>query len=236
MSKTLVLIPGLLSDRRVWQPVADVAGFDHVHHADATKDVSIEAMATRILRETKGPLAVVGHSMGGRVAMEVAHQAPERTRALVLANTGHHPLKEGETEKRQAKIDEGYKDFPAMVSGWLPPMVAASRHGDTDLIADLTEMALAIGPEVHEQQIKALVGRPDASTYISDFSCPILLLAGTEDLWSPASQHREIQKLAQNADLRVVENAGHFLPVEQPETTAEHIAEWLKSKEDAFHE
>ena len=42
-------------------------------------------------------------TMGGRVAMEVARQAPTRVTRLVLANTGHHPLKAGEKEKRQAK-------------------------------------------------------------------------------------------------------------------------------------
>ena len=174
--------------------------------------------------------------MGARIAMEVAHQAPNRVRALVLANTGHHPLKDGETEKRQAKIDAGHADFPAMVKDWLPPMMAASRHDDTALIANLTEMALSVGPDAHERQIRALVGRPDAGAYVAGIACPILLLTGTEDVWSPEAQHREIQNMAQQADLHVVQNAGHFLPVEQPDVVAKIISDWLKSKEDTFRE
>ena len=236
MTASLVLVPGLLSDARVWQPVAEAAGFDRVFHADATTDTSIEDMAARITRETSGPLVVVGHSMGARIAMEVAHQAPNRVRALVLANTGHHPLKDGETEKRQAKIDAGHADFPAMVKDWLPPMMAASRHDDTALIANLTEMALSVGPDAHERQIRALVSRPDAGAYVAGIACPILLLTGTEDVWSPEAQHREIQNMAQQADLHVVQNAGHFLPVEQPDVVAKIISDWLKSKEDTFRE
>ncbi len=184
-------------------------------------------MASRILEETDGPCIVVGHSMGGRVAMELARQAPKRVDRLVLANTGHHPLRTGEIEKRQAKIDQGHAVFPGMIKNWLPPMIAASRHGDADLIANLTEMALSIGPEVHERQIKALVARPDAGAYLPEIPSPTLLITGTEDVWSPEAQHREMLELAQDAELHVVENAGHFLPVEQPGATTSLIVGWL---------
>ena len=42
--------------------------------------------------------------MGARVAIEMAYQAPERVAGLVLANTGHAPLQQGERERRQRKI------------------------------------------------------------------------------------------------------------------------------------
>ena len=233
---TLVLIPGLLSDARVWQPLAGAGLAETTFAADVTQDPTIDAMAARILTETEGPLWVVGHSMGGRVAMEVARQAPERVKRLVLANTGHHPLAPGEPAKRQAKIDQGHSDFEGMIKSWLPPMMAASRHDDSALIADLTEMSLTIGPDIHERQIKALVARPDAGLYLPDIACPILLLTGTEDVWSPEAQHREIQAMAQQAELHVVENAGHFLPVEQPEMMVKLISDWLGAKKEMINE
>ena len=225
---TVVLVPGLLSDGRVWKSVEDALPAGQCYLGDVKQDSTIESMAAKFLSEVEGPMVVVGHSMGGRVAMEVAHQTPDRVSGLVLANTGHHPLKPGEPEKRQAKIDHGYRDFAGMVKEWLPPMVAASRHNDRPLMESLSEMALAIGPEVHERQIKALVARPNAGDYISDITCPILLLAGTEDVWSPAAQHREIQDMAGDASLQVVENAGHFLPLEQPDVVADLVVDWLQ--------
>lgn len=229
MSMTLVLIPGLVSDERVWRPL-ESAGLDaRIHRADVTSDDRIEAMADRVLTACTGKLVVVGHSMGGRVAMEVARQAPRRVAKLVLANTGHHPLKHGEKEKRLARIEQGHADFPAMIRDWLPPMVAASRHDDRNLISNLTDMALAAGPVVHERQITALINRPDASLYLPALTCPILLLTGTEDLWSPIAQHREMKAMARNATLRIVEGGGHFLPVEQPEATTRLITDWLHS-------
>lgn len=224
---TTVFIPGLLSDSRVWQQVADSVP-PPVFMADVTRDDTIEGMAARILGEVSGPLIVVGHSMGGRVAMEMAHQAPDRVKGMVLADTGHHPLKAGEIEKRQAKIEQGHSNFAAMVAGWLPPMVAASRHDDKELMADLTDMALSIGPEIHERQIRALISRPDAATYLPQTTCPILLITGSEDAWSPEQQHREMLEMAPNATLEVVDGAGHFLPVEQPSIMTRCVVDWLK--------
>ena len=114
-----------------------------------------------------------------------------------------------------------------MIADWLPAMIAASRHDDSDLVTNLTEMALSVGPEVHERQIKALVARPDASEYLADLTCPILLIAGSEDLWSPVDQHLEMLRLARHAKVEVVDGAGHFLPVEQPDEMTRLIVEWL---------
>ena len=235
MPLTLVLIPGLLSDERVWQPLEDALPDYRVYRADVAKDDTIEAMASRVLNEVTGDCIVVGHSMGGRVAMEVARQASGRVARLVLANTGHHPLKPGETEKRHAKIAQGHADFSAMVEDWLPPMIAASRHHDVELISNLTEMALSIGPDVHERQIRALIARPDAAAYLPELKCPILLMTGNEDVWSPEGQHREMLGMAQSASLRVVEDAGHFLPIEKPAVVTKMIADWI-TEEAAFDE
>ena len=227
LSSTLVLIPGLLSDERVWQPLERALPHLRIHQADVTKDDTISAMASRILQNVEGDCIVVGHSMGGRVAMEMAWQAPSRVAKLVLANTGHHPLKDGERDKRLAKIDDGHRDFSAMIAEWLPPMVAASRHNDTALIRNLTDMAMSVGSDIHERQIKALIARPDASRYLPELTCPILLIAGDEDMWSPVDQHRQIQHMAQHATLKVIEGAGHFLPIECPNETTRLICDWL---------
>lgn len=225
---TLTLIPGLVSDARVWACLrkAAPAGLA-IHDADITRDASIPAMAARLLAEVEGPLIAVGHSLGGRVAMEVARQAPTRVQALVLANTGHNARAEGEEPKRQAKIDLAHRDMVALAADWLPGMLDPARTGDSALMADLTDMVLAAGPDVHERQIRALLGRPDAATYLGQITCPVLLMTGAQDLWSPVAQHREIADLTPHSDLHVIENAGHFMPVERPDETAALVLGWL---------
>ncbi|CDZ31798.1 Putative hydrolase [Neorhizobium galegae bv. officinalis] len=225
---TLVLIPGLVSDAIVWAPLAEAAsGVMPVHHADLSDGASITGMARTLLDETDGDIVAVGHSMGGRVALEMARMAPDRVRGLVLANTGHHPKREGEEIKRQQMIDLGNRSIEELAQQWLPPMLDPARVGDKDLIGRLHAMVLRAGSQVHERQIRALIGRPDASAYIADLRCPILLVAARQDGWSPIAQHQEIADAAPDAELVIIENAGHFAPVERPVETTAAITEWL---------
>jgi pimeloyl-ACP methyl ester carboxylesterase len=223
---TLVLLPGLVSDAAVWQALADAATLPS-HHADLTRDSSIAAMAQRMLAETDGPLIAAGHSMGGRVAMEMARQAPERVVGLVLANTGHHGKRDGEEVKRQAMIDLGNQDIERLAEVWLPPMLDPARVGDAALMGQLRAMVRRVGAAVHARQIGALLGRPDAMAYIPSLACPVLLVAAQQDGWSPIAQHREIAAAAQDAELVIIDNAGHFAPLERPAEVTAAIVEWL---------
>lgn len=228
---TLVLIPGLVSDGIVWAPLAAAARAKmSIHQADPSGGNSISGMAGRFLTETPGHIIAVGHSMGGRVAMEMARQAPERVQGLVLANTGHHPKRDGEEVKRRQMIDLGNRDIRQLADEWLPPMLDPARAGDTKLLGELKAMVLRAGPAVHERQIRALLGRPDAGAYVGNIACPILLVAAREDGWSPIAQHREIANAAPDAELVIIENAGHFAPIERPAEVTAAITGWLARK------
>jgi len=228
---TLVLVPGLLSDEMVWQPLAAAAGGRFkVHAADVSRGTSITGMAETILGETEGPLIVVGHSMGGRVAMEMARIAPDRVRGLVLANTGHHPKREGEEIKRQAMIDLGYESMEKLAAQWIPPMVDPARTEDMALMDELAAMVLRADAEQHERQIRALIGRPNASAHLKDIACPVLLVTARQDAWSPIAQHEEIGATVKDSELVIIENAGHFAPAERPGETTAAIMEWLQRR------
>lgn len=225
---TLLFIPGLLSDQRVWRPVAEgLRDYLPFLHADVTRDARIEDMAARLIAETDGPLIPVGHSMGGRVAMEIARQSPERVRALILANTGHAAATEAELPKREAKIAQAHQDMAELVRAWLPPMVAPERRQDQALMEDLQAMAVTAGPDIHERQLRALMNRPDAGAYLPSITSPVLLLTGAEDGWSPPAQHEEIASMLPQAQLRIVPAAGHFLPVERPDAVLQLVQSWL---------
>ena len=86
--RTVALIPGLVSDARVWRTLRNaLEGRAILHDGNITVFPDIAQMAMGLLFETEGELIVVGHSLGGRVAMEMARQSPDRVKALVLANT-----------------------------------------------------------------------------------------------------------------------------------------------------
>ena len=126
---TFTLIPGLLSDQIVWEDLAGALfGKGEVHHADLRPYSTISEMARSVLDQTHGPLIPIGHSMGARAALEIARMAPERVPALVLADTGMHPLKPGELEKREEKIRLGHESMEKLADAWLPPMEIGRAH------------------------------------------------------------------------------------------------------------
>lgn len=226
---TLVLVPGLLCDETVWQPVIDrFSGRLPILIGDCSTQNSITHMAEDVLDSTSGDLCVAGHSMGGRVALEMVRLAPERIKKLALADTGVHPRKIGEEIKRQEVIDLAFaKGMRALADRWLPPMVHPDRVTDSGLMGALTQMVERMSPELHQRQITALLNRPDALPGLDDITCQTTLIVGRQDAWSPVEQHVAMLPHLRNARLVVIEDAGHFAPIERPIAFIAVLEEWL---------
>lgn len=222
---TVLLIPGLVSDGFVW---AAVTAMLPSVVADVTTQASIPDMARDLLARHPGRLILAGHSMGGRVAMEMARQAPGRIAGMALLNTGMHPRREGEETKRQAMIDLAHgHGMAALAAKWLPGMMNSEATPDPKLMADLTAMVRRMTPEIHERQLRALLSRPNAAASLT-FRGPMLLITGAQDVWSPVAQHQDIARLCPQARLEIVADAGHFAPVEQPSEVAHLLAAWAR--------
>ena len=89
----LLLLPGLACDARIYAP--QLAAFPDSRAVDGygTAD-SLQQMARIALDQAPDSFDLFGHSMGGRVALEVYRLAPERVRRLALVSTGVHSLRE----------------------------------------------------------------------------------------------------------------------------------------------
>ena len=78
----LLLLPGLICDARIWAPqVEGLRGAREVIAINGYGEAdSLGAMAEQVLAKAPPRFIVAGHSMGGRVALEVLRRAPERRR------------------------------------------------------------------------------------------------------------------------------------------------------------
>jgi pimeloyl-ACP methyl ester carboxylesterase len=234
---TLVLVPGLMCDEAVWSDVRVHMGA--AAHGAVVPDhglcQDIESMAVQILQSVPGPLAVAGHSMGGRVALEMRRLAPERVRRLALLDTGYlarpaGPSGQAEADKRQALLDLALSEgVEVMARTWAQGMVHPSRLTDTALMDGIVAMFSRRTPVHFANQIQALLARPDASQTLQSIGGPVYLLCGAQDSWSPVAQHQAMSDLLPQSVLSVIETAGHMAPMERPESVAQVLTEWVNS-------
>ena len=232
--KTLVLLPGLMCDAAVWAPqVQSLSNLVNCHVVDYGLRDSITAMAEHVLATAPTfEFALAGHSMGGRVALELMRLAPQRVERLALLDTGVHPLAQGEPgdkEKagRMALLSQAQRSgMRAMGTMWARPMVHPAVVGGP-LFEQVLDMLERSSPTQFAAQINALLGRPDAAPALPTIACPTLVLTGREDLWSPPEQHATIASAIRGAQLVIVEQCGHMSTMEQPEAVNAAFVDWL---------
>ena len=224
----LLVLPGLICDSRTFS--AQFAVFDQAIPAvDYGLADDLAEMAEHVLASAPARFALLGHSMGARVALEIVRRAPARVKRLALVSTGVHLPTTEEAPKRHALRDLGrMQGMAALVDAWLPPMVAPSRRADASFLAPLREMCIQAGLPRFEAQITALLARPEVESLLPLLTCPVLVAVGSEDRWSPPEQHAAIAALIQRAQFVVIEGAGHMLPVEAPGPLNRAIAAWLR--------
>jgi pimeloyl-ACP methyl ester carboxylesterase len=231
----LLLLPGLVCDQSVWRrqidALSDVAACTCADYGSLD---SLTAMAEAALRSGPERFSVAGHSMGGRVALEVYRLAPDRVARIALLNTGYLPLAAGaageEERRKRAELvalaqSQGMR---AMLKQWLPPMIDSRRVHDTALVNSITDMMSRKTPEIFAAQVRALLARPDASPVLEHIRCPALLITGREDGWSGPAQHQAMAAKIAGSKLVIVPDCGHMSTMERPAEVSAALRDWLQ--------
>ncbi|MFC4311827.1 alpha/beta fold hydrolase [Steroidobacter flavus] len=236
---TLVLIPGLLCDEFVWsEQRRALASHARIWVADHGSLDSLTDMARVILRDAPAEtFALAGHSMGGRVALEVMRLAPHRIERLALLDSGWQPRQPGargeqEQTSRLALLEDARRNgMRAMGRRWAVGMVHPKRV-DSPLFDSVVDMVERKTPEIFAAQIRALLARPNAMEQLLAIDCPTLVACGRQDSWSPLSQHLQMAVIVRGARLRIIEESGHMSTLEQPGAVTAALAEWLSGPGD----
>jgi pimeloyl-ACP methyl ester carboxylesterase len=230
MSKpNLLLVPGLLCDKRLWQ--AQLDGLLHAAEcfvADIGTADTIEAMAKNALAKMPaGTFAVAGLSMGGYVALEIVRQAPARVKGLALLDTNARPDTEQATADRRRMMALAETDFERVVSALVPKLLAPAHQRDTAIVSTVRAMARATGKEAYRRQQQAIIGRIDSRPHLAAIRCPTLVLCGAEDALTPPSLHEEMANAIAGSRLVMAPGSGHLSPIEAPSLVTHNLRHWI---------
>ena len=161
--------------------------------------------------------ALVGHSMGAAVALEVARLAREKVRSVVALDAlSHLSTYQAQPEEAIAPMLGAMRtDLPGTVTAMMSPMFSNDpEDGVKERI--LGEMG-SIDPEVGVPALQALL-LWDMDAALAATDVPVTILAA-QTLMPPSA--RDV--LGDRCDLRPVDLEGHFFCVEQPKETAEEL-------------
>lgn len=229
----LLLLPGLMNDARVWEPVLNAipSTFQLIRAETHTAD-DLPTLAANALRQIpQGPFAIAGFSLGGYVALEVCRQAQGRIAGLALLNTGARADSPESQESRQrmiAALGSGSASFSQVAGGFASRLMHPSRAQDPQLLERLGEMARVVGAPGFVRQQTAAIHRPDSRDTLQSLRCPALVLCGQDDQVTPPALSEEMATLLSGeTELLIVPQCGHMSTLEQPAAVGQAMGRWL---------
>jgi pimeloyl-[acyl-carrier protein] methyl ester esterase len=174
---------------------------------------SVKEWAAAALRLVEGDrLIVVGCSVGGSCAIEVAVAAPDRVAALVLIGTkaGHRPEPDLHAAALRTVRERGMEE--AWHTYWAPLF---SRSADDQVVAAARRVALAQSPKAIARGVTAFHSRPSRVDFLAAYPRPVIVVSGADDV-APGREASAAQAdAAPLGRLHVVAGSGHYVPLER---------------------
>lgn len=170
-------------------------------------------------------VVLIGISVGGQIAIEFALAHPHHVRALVLSDTA---LKIGTDEfwnDRIQNVREHGLPFMAdkIVSRWFAPSFVQQQpsayHGYLNMLSHTSA-------EGYIGMCEAL-READFTNRVAALAVPTLVMTGVSDVSAPPTAARALADAIPNAQVLVIDGAGHMTCIEQPSVMAQHIQQFL---------
>lgn len=178
---------------------------------------------------------LVGHSIGGMIALELAATRPERVRSMVLsASTAAFGSRDGTFQEkfvadRLAPLDAGMT-MAAVAERVVPSLVGPDP--DVDAVALATRAMAAVPPATFRAAIRCLAGF-DRRADLERITMPTLIVAGDADANAPARTLARMAERIYGARYACLEETGHLAPLERPAAFAALVRNFLQIVPDA---
>lgn len=228
----VVLLHGLFGASANWEATMEALGPGHRAMALTlpifelpADDLSVGSLRAHVEAfldaERVGPAVLVGNSLGGHVALDLALYAPERVRGLVL--TGSSGLFErtpaGSLPRRRS---------PDFIRQKMTEVFHDPGHVTPEWVEDILELMGRRGYALRALQISRSAREYNLEARLAEIRCPTLLIWGREDrITPPAVGHRFLRGIP-HARLALIPECGHAPMLEQPEAFGQALDAFLE--------
>jgi pimeloyl-ACP methyl ester carboxylesterase len=218
----VVLIHGHPFDRTLWRPQLDaLSGAWRVVAPDlrgfGESPATPGAVSMRELADDVWALlaelgiedaAVVGLSMGGLIAVEMALARPQQVWALGLVATTVQPVQDGERDRRRELADRVEAGGMDVMLEYMRPQFGPDP--DPRLVDEITAMIARNSPQGAAAALRGRAERPDYRPGLRELAIPAFVCAGTHDVWTTPAVMREIVDSLRDPHAVTLENVGHL--------------------------
>lgn len=241
--KTILLLHGYLESLDVWEDFAKllakeyrVVAMDLPGHGISQVMGPVHTMSfladtvVGVLDELEiDKVTIVGHSMGGYVALQTLRLHPDRLEGLVLLSSTPNPdspEKLLDRDREIAMVEAGHKDLLATTAA-KNGFASDNLKRMQDEIIFLEEQVLVTEPEGVVALLRGMKEREDSNELLRSSSLPQLFILGKKDSYIPLEKAEEMVAAHPQAKVVWLENSGHLGYFEEPEACATAIGEFM---------
>jgi 3-oxoadipate enol-lactonase len=241
----VIFIHGFPFDKSSWHPqldalkhahrviAYDIRGFGKSAPGEAKAGIPLFADDLIQFMDVLGISRAIlcGLSMGGYIVLDVIQRFPGRVEAIILCDTQCTADTPEAKDKRTAAIEDikvsGLIDF----AHTFIPQIFCQYTMDTkkDLVAKMTKVVLSNSADAVTGTLQALMQREDKCGVLNKIGVPALIICGREDRLTPPLKAQFLFDNIKNAEIQIIEIAGHLSNLEQPEVFNQHLADFISA-------
>jgi len=184
-------------------------------------------LRTLLQKLDAGRIVLIGHSMGGYVALAFAREFPELLQGLVLVGTKAGADTAEAAAGRRTTAEKVEKEgTQSVIDAMAPKMLAADNH-DAQMAARVREIMSAAKPGGVSGALLGMAARADSTPMLPQIHAPTLVIAGKEDVVIPPAESESLARGIPGAELQLIPRAGHLVAFERPAEFNGILKEWL---------
>jgi pimeloyl-ACP methyl ester carboxylesterase len=229
----VVLLHGFAEDGAIWNNQVDYlraycrviipdlpgSGQSPAHPSGEGVEELAGSVATLLDQLAIQQCILIGHSMGGYIALAFAEKYPDRLTALGLFHSTAYADNEEKKAGRRKSIEFIRNNgSAAFIRQSIPNLFSAyTREYHPDLIDGITGRYSGFSADSLIAYYEAMIARPDRTAVLRQFAGPVLFIIGQADAVIPMEQVLQQCHLPAVSHIHIIENAGHQGMLEAPD-------------------
>lgn len=171
---------------------------------------------------------IVGHSMGGYIALALAELHPERVASLTLLHSTAYPdTDEGKANRLRGIEMIQHEGIKAFIDGLIPKLFAPSNLSRQEIVELALEIGYGTDPAAAVSAQNAMRNRPDRNHVLQQITAPILLIAGDHDQVFPPERVFSVSR--NSIQQALIADVGHMSMLENPVECHRILQQFLHS-------